>query len=490
MDIIGVSLSAAAVIAVIIFMRQVMFKRIPKRVLSALWLIAAVKLLMPPGGFAVTAADASDTAVTEAAYSDALTVQTEQTAQTVQSVPIIPNAAVNVALSVPVSEDVLFAAHCIWLFGAVFIGALFAACHIKSRRTFSCSVPADHDIAPLKNDFGIIRRVRLLVSDRTDTPLTYGVLAPAIILPKSMELHGDSVRNVLCHELAHIKRLDALLKAVIALCAAVHWFNPLAWVMFVLANRDIELACDETALRCGRASPEDYAMALIRTEENRSFPVVRKRSLMGSFAGGKLEERIRAVMTARRSAFAGFFAAAVSAAAAAALNVIVMPYAEASYDLIVSDPSAVDVYEYSAAEAVYSNSVTEDIPDGYYYFTGYGGEDTDGYYSEVVAADAVYSDYSYEEATEADYMISVAEDDTGIDVGKAIRESVGIVTSKDPKPLSQGNYIIVHDYPGIVYSYTTTGNGGVNSDTTVMIKVAEDGSAVSWQTQVTPMQTK
>lgn len=490
MDIIGGSLSAAAVIAVIIFMRQVMFKRIPKRVLSALWLIAAVKLLLPTGGIAVTAADASDTAVTETAYSDVLTVQAEQTAQTVQSVPIIPNTAVNVALSVPVSEDVLFAARCIWLFGAVFIGALFAICHIKSRRTFSCAIPACYDIAPLKNDFGVVRRVRLLVSDRTDTPLTYGVFAPVIILPKSMELHGDSVRNVLCHELAHIKRLDALFKTVIALCAAVHWFNPLAWVMFVLANRDIELACDETALRCGRASPEDYAMALIRTEENRSFPVVRKRSLMGSFAGGKLEERIRAVMTAKRSAFAGLFAAAASAAAAAALNVIVMPYSDVSYDLIVSDPSAADVYEYSAEEAVYGNSVTEDVPDGYYYFTGYGGEDTDGYYSEVVVADAGYSDYSYEEVTGTDYMISVAEGDTGVDVGKAIRESVGTVTSKDPNPLSQGNYIIVHDYPGIVYSYTTTGNGGVNSDTTVMIKVAEDGSAVSWQTQVTPMHTK
>lgn len=475
MDIIGVSLSAAAVIAVIIFMRQIMFKRIPKRVLSALWLIAAVKLLMPLGGITVTVADASDTAVTETAYSDVLNVQAEQTAQTVQSVPIIPNTVVNVALSVPVSEDVLFVARCIWLFGAVFIGALFAICHIKSRRTFSCAIPACYDIAPLKNDFGIVRRVRLLVSDRTDTPLTYGVFAPVIILPKSMELHGDSVRNVLCHELAHIKRLDALFKTVIALCAAVHWFNPLAWVMFVLANRDIELACDETALRCGRASPEDYAMALIRTEENRSFPVGRKLPLMGSFAGGKLEERIRAVMTAKRSAFAGFFAVAASAAAAVALNVIVMPYSDVSYNLIVSDPSAADVYEYSAVEAVYSDSVTED---------------TSGYYSEVVVADAGYSDYSYEEVTEADYMISVAEGDTGVDVGKAIRESIGIVTSKDSNPLSQGNYIIVHDYPGIVYSYTTTGNGGVNSDTTIMIKVAEDGSAVSRQTQVTPMQTK
>lgn len=487
MNIIGGSLSAAVVITVIIFMRRLMFKRIPKRVLSALWLIAAVKLLLPFGEIAFTAVDASDTAVTEAVCSSVQTVQTEQAAQTV---PIIPNTVINVAVSVPVSEDVFFAAHCIWLFGAVLVGAFFAMFHIKSRRTFSCALPAGYDIAPLKRDFGIVRRVRLLVSDRTDTPLTYGVFSPVVILPKSMDTDDGSVRNVLCHELAHIKRFDALFKTVIAVCAAVYWFNPLMWVMFVLANRDIELACDETALRCGKVSPEDYAMSLIRIEEKRSCPFWGRLPLMESFAGGKLEERIRGVMTKRKSVFAGISAAVVSAAAAAVLNVIVMPYAEISYDLSVSDPSAVDVYEYSGMEAVYDDHVTEFIPVGYYYYINNGSAEATEYYSDVIVEQAAYADYPYEEVTEADYMISVAEDDAKVDVGKALRESIGIVTSKDPNPLSQGNYIIVHDYPGIVYSYTTTGNGGVNSDTTVMIKVTEDGSKVSRQTAVTPAQSR
>ncbi|MDE7279434.1 MAG: M56 family metallopeptidase, partial [Oscillospiraceae bacterium] len=392
MDIIGRSLSAAAVIALIVFMRQVMFKRLPKRVLSALWLIAAVKLLLPFGGITVTVAETSDTAVAEVAYSAV------QTVQTVQSVPIFPNMVINVAMSVPASEDVFFVMHCIWLFGAFFIGAFFVICHIKCRKTFSCAIPAGYNITPLKNDFGLIRRIRLLVSDRTDTPLTYGVFAPVVILPKSMELHGDSVRNVLCHELAHIKRMDALFKTVIAVCAAVHWFNPLVWIMFVLANRDIELACDETALRCGKAAPEDYAMTLIRVEEKRSYPFGKNLHLMGSFAGGKLEERIRGVMTKRKSVPAGLLAAVVSAAAAAALNVIVMPYVETSYDLSMSVPalSAVDVYEYSEMTTAYDDSVTEDIPVVYY--------------SDVIVEQAAYADYPYEEVTEADYMISVTED--------------------------------------------------------------------------------
>lgn len=210
MDIIGRSLSAAAVIAVIIFLRRIMFRKIPKRVLSALWLIAAAKLLLPSMGIAVTEGFAADTVVTETVY------------PVHDIVSAIPEAVINVA--VPVSESNLFVSLCgyIWLFGAVFAGAVFAIYHIKSRRIFSCAVPADYNIEPLKNEFGIIRSVRLLVSDRTDSPLTYGILSPVIILPKSMDMRGGDERNVLCHELAHIKRFDALFKALLAVCAAVY----------------------------------------------------------------------------------------------------------------------------------------------------------------------------------------------------------------------------------------------------------------------------
>lgn len=171
-------------------------------------------------GIAVTEGFAADTVVTETVY------------PVHDIVSAIPEAVINVA--VPVSESNLFVSLCgyIWLFGAVFAGAVFAIYHIKSRRIFSCAVPADYNIEPLKNEFGIIRSVRLLVSDRTDSPLTYGILSPVIILPKSMDMRGGDERNVLCHELAHIKRFDALFKALLAVCAAVYWFNPVVWIMF------------------------------------------------------------------------------------------------------------------------------------------------------------------------------------------------------------------------------------------------------------------
>lgn len=454
MDIIGGSLSAAAVIAVIMLMRLAMFQKLPKRVLSALWLIAAAKLLLPFGGIAVTETAASDTAVTEVAYS---------AAPAAEAVRTVSSAVVNVSVSVPFSGNSLFICECIWLFGTVFVSAFFVFTHIKTRRTFSCALPADYNISQLKKDFGIVRRVRLLVSDRTDTPLTYGIFAPVIILPKSMELHGEGVRNVLCHELAHIKRFDALFKTVIAVCAAVHWFNPMAWVMFALANRDIELACDETALRRGKSAPEDYAMSLISVEESRCIPSF---PLAGGFAGGKLEERVKGIMTKRKSALAGFFASAVSAAAAVALNVIVMPYEELVYSISVSDASAADAYEYSETTALYSTAVSADYDVEYAPIACYEVSDAD------IACTAVeWSSYS----------VSLSEDVPAAEADK------GIIFSGTAGEPPQGSYIIIYDYPTFSYSFTTTERGGINSDTVVVVKIADDGSAISKQTSITPM---
>lgn len=457
MDIIGRSLSAAAVIAVIIFLRQIMFRKMPKRVLSALWLIAAAKLLLPSIGIAAAVTDASDTAVTETAY----TVH--------DLVPAVPEAVINVA--VPVSESGFFISLCgyIWLFGAVFTGAFFAVYHIKSRITFSCAVPADYNIEPLKNEFGIIRSVRLLVSDRTDSPLTYGIFSPVIILPKSMDIHGEDVRNVLCHELAHIKRLDALFKSLLAVCASVYWFSPPVWIMFVFANRDIELACDETALRRGKTAPEDYAMTLISVEEKRCVPAERSFSLAGSFSGGSLEERIRDVMTKRKSAFSGISAAVLSAAAAVVFNVTVMPYGALAYDLAVSDASA--------EAQKYGYYVTADSP-------GYGAveESPAIEYSEALVEDVLLTTYS-EEVSGTYSVISASED-----IPKASAVTDG--TANDQQYPLQGSYTVVYDYPTYAYAVAISESGGINSDTVIIIKINNSGSEVSRQTQITPIKSR
>jgi len=341
--VLSMSLSGAAVILLIIFIRQTAFKRLNKRALSALWLIAAVKLLVPfnhcTNALAAAHPDGS---------SDIVSVEE----RAVFSNPI------NIALEQGFVDKAVY----VWLFGAVLTASAAFFLHIINRRRFACALPCGYDIEPLKKAYRIRRRVRLRVSDRTDAPFTYGVFAPVIVLPKNMT--EEQVKNVLCHELAHIKRLDVLFKALLTVCAAVHWFDPLVWIMLRLAAGDMELACDESALWHGKADPKRYALTLIGMEEQRCpMPSL-------GFAGGSLEQRIREVMRrdgaerTSRKAVSGILAAALSIAAAVLVNAAVVTL-NGSADAVVIEESAVQTYTAAEEDAFneyygYTVTVTSD----------------------------------------------------------------------------------------------------------------------------------
>ena len=79
-----------------------------------------------------------------------------------------------------------------------------------------------------------------------------------------------ALRYVLEHEFVHIRRFDALWKLLLLAAACAHWFNPLVWVMYVLANRDLELSCDETVVRRFGGARASYARVLIGMEAEKS----------------------------------------------------------------------------------------------------------------------------------------------------------------------------------------------------------------------------
>lgn len=95
------------------------------------------------------------------------------------------------------------------------------------------------------------------------------------------------------HEFVHIRQFDAVSKLLLTAAACVHWFNPLVWVMYVLANRDMELSCDETVVRhFGSGTRAAYANVLICMEEARSGFA----PLGSHFSRNAIEERITAIM--------------------------------------------------------------------------------------------------------------------------------------------------------------------------------------------------
>lgn len=96
------------------------------------------------------------------------------------------------------------------------------------------------------------------------TPFTLGVLRPSIFLSEQ-EFTQEELEFVLCHETAHIKRRDVLVKWLGLLTVLVHWFNPLSYLMLREINKVSEHRCDEAALRItGDDKRSAYARLVVR----------------------------------------------------------------------------------------------------------------------------------------------------------------------------------------------------------------------------------
>ena len=150
----------------------------------------------------------------------------------------------------------------LWLLGACAVLARNGAAHVRFLsylRRWSSPV-ADSDAVSafnrLGDQLGLDRRPRLLVCQGLKVPMLAGIFRPAILLPQG-NVSGEELGFSLLHELTHYRRRDIWLKTLVMWVNALYWFNPLAWYMLRLVERDTELACDEDAL--SRLSRSDYS---------------------------------------------------------------------------------------------------------------------------------------------------------------------------------------------------------------------------------------
>ena len=293
------SLTGGILIAVIALIRLALLHRLPESAFLALWGLALCRLLIP-----VTIP--SPSSVWTAVDLPALTagragVLVAQTGDTVQA------AAGGVDLRV-----------LIWACAALACALVILSLHLRQRLRVRDSLPVQSALVSAWLEENRLRRtVRVRVSDRITSPLTYGLMRPVILLPKELDPE-DTLRlpYVLSHELVHIRRFDVVWKALLAAAACVHWFNPLVWLMVVLANRDLELSCDAQVLRrAGRDVRADYARTLVSLEERRTHFT----PLSSSFARNALEERIIAIMKNKKVTIAAAAVALVLVGAVAAV---------------------------------------------------------------------------------------------------------------------------------------------------------------------------
>lgn len=95
------------------------------------------------------------------------------------------------------------------------------------------------------------KNVSLYTSCSIDTPLSWGLVHPCIILPRDMDLFmtDSEIRYILLHEIQHYRRKDILVNFCVCLFGIVYWFNPLIRYVFRQIQTDREIACDNEVIR-------------------------------------------------------------------------------------------------------------------------------------------------------------------------------------------------------------------------------------------------
>lgn len=186
----------------------------------------------------------------------------------------------------------------------------------------------------------------MIVCEAISTPAVTGLLRPRLLLPHE---HYDvqELRYILRHELCHLKRRDMLLKLVLLAANAMHWFNPVVYLMLRQADEDIELACDSAATD-GLELPERaaYSRTLLAAVQSS----VRALPATTCFGGTveRLKRRITNVLGAQKKRGLGVVALVLALTLTAGCAVSWGERAQKNDDLFADKSYTVDTLLYEA----------------------------------------------------------------------------------------------------------------------------------------------
>ena len=294
MSLLQMSFAGAVMILAITIIRALAISLLPKKTFLALWGIAVARLLLPfslPSMFSIYSLIGNQTsgiAATKVPQIDKVLP-----INTIGQMATMPGDIGSTTSTVSIWGAV-------WAAGTLVCAMVFAIAYWKCRQEFQTSLPVKNDfIKSWLNAHQLKRPISIRQSSRFSAPLTYGVFRPVILMPISTDWENTkALQYVLAHEYVHIRRFDSITKLVLIAALCVHWFNPLVWVMYILANRDIELSCDEAVVRLfGETTKAAYARALISMEETRSGLT----PLCNNFSKNAIEERITAIMKIKKA---------------------------------------------------------------------------------------------------------------------------------------------------------------------------------------------
>lgn len=243
-----VSVSTSIALIPLLLLSPLARRHYPAKWCCILWLLIAIRLLVP---FNPTFSESP----VQITFPNEIT-------QPITGAPMLPavgqeptaaagsDALPGVATSSPIT--LLQLAALVWLAGVIIYLAIQTGFYLrfaKRSRRFARTVASQtndilHSVAVEMN---LKREPAVFVNPMIQTPVLVGLVHPVIYLP-SKNYSPDELLMVIRHELAHYKRHDVWYKLVFLLVCAVHWFNPVVWVLTRQAGKDIEIACDDVVV--------------------------------------------------------------------------------------------------------------------------------------------------------------------------------------------------------------------------------------------------
>ena len=329
LKLVNLSISASWLILAVLVLRVVL-KKAPKWVMPLLWGVVALRLVCL---FSIESAlsliPSAETIPSEIVTETREPVLYEQATLDIVTNPTLPSAAeVPVGVSRQQAQVDFNIYSVLWLAGmaALLVHALVSAGKLKRKLATA-----------------ILLRDNIYESEFVDSPFVFGVVKPNIYLP--MHMDEGTAAYVIAHERAHLARRDHWWKVLGYLVLALHWFNPLVWVAYILFCRDIELACDEKVVKgLDGAARADYSQALLSC-------AAPKRAVAAcplAFGEGNIKMRVKSALHYKKPAF-WVAAAAVLAVVIVAVCFLTNPKSERgslvwAQKLNAADVASIELY--------------------------------------------------------------------------------------------------------------------------------------------------
>ncbi|MBQ2662093.1 MAG: hypothetical protein IJF80_05520 [Clostridia bacterium] len=233
LSILNMSLSASYV-ALAVFLLRLFFLRRSRRITFVLWAVLGIRLALPFSIESIFSLIPS----AEVISPDIVYSHTPQVHSGIPALNHVVNPVIGESLAPQIGASVnplqVYVAiiSAVWAIGiaVMLVYALVSFLRLSKRVNTA-----------------VISEKGIYMSENIDSPFVLGIFKPTVYLPFNI---NDECKNyVLMHERAHIKHGDNIVKPIAFLLLALHWFNPLIWIAYILFCKDIEFACDERVIK-------------------------------------------------------------------------------------------------------------------------------------------------------------------------------------------------------------------------------------------------